>query len=588
MSHKDWLKEWTPHESRNFITEFALLHCQKGGAQGKHIADCIISGDFLSVCNYDLDSETATAYEYANCRQAIGFFAKASFVDLGCDRRAVAESGFWESERECELTNEIFRGFASGNFSMLPDVSAITHRAIRKIALVLGDLPKFEEMHFHFGPGATTLTKKRFANAAEKLSAGISCSEDLLPYAPRILEELPHVANLHSSGVKSLGEDSIYESQLVNVVLTNDRLDFVPKNAKTDRGITVGGSLNTMVQLALGEHMRNRMLAFGIDLSDQSKNQKLAKEGSLSGCYATLDLKAASDTISTEVVFSLLPIDWALALDVSRSAKVDYKGRTHRLEKFSSMGNGFTFPLESLIFWALSSSASEDGFASVYGDDIIVRTSDVPAVKNVLHVYGFTLNMSKSYWSGPFRESCGADFIRGFPVRPFYQKDLVSQSSLFRLHNYYVRNGNSDFALKVKAFIEESLILYGPDGYGDGHLLGDWLPQRHKRCDSHGYGGVTFFTYKHAARFDYRSVHKSESVIPLYEIYRKPRIKPSRHRPLPFVGLFGLSRFTESRVGFEPIPERVSPVTNLPVKVHTFTGTEGYKKVRIYTFAIND
>lgn len=591
MAH--WTKPSTRDESIHFIKRLALSHAVEGGKQGERITDYIVSGDLLSVCDFSVDYETASTHESRHCRQAIAFIAKCCFIDLGKDRRAVATNTFWESERLCKETNDIFRMRAQGSFTFEPWVDSVIHRAQRKIARVLGDVPKFSELNYRFGPGATTLTKKSRANNSEKLGVGISCSEDLLPYAHRILEEMPHLAEFHSSsGVYSRLSDRA-ECSLVDLVVTNDRLNFVPKNAKTDRCITVAPSLNLMVQLALGDYMSARLRAFGVDLKDQSRNQKLAFEGSLSGNYATLDLKSASDTISTEIVYELLPIDWALALDVCRSSKVEHEGKTIQLEKFSSMGNGFTFPLESLIFWALSSSAADDDFASVYGDDIIVTTGSVERVMRILQVFGFQLNKEKSFWTGPFRESCGADFIRGIDIRPYYQKELISGAELFRLHNYYVRHLDDERAEFILNFIHPSLRIYGPDGFGDGHLLGDWIPRPHKRAKTHGYGGVLFDTFKHKGNVDERTLRPGDRLLPVYSTYvsesslGEPVLSEdfSQRTLGSLTGFLGRQRKFQTYIASEPIPERVSPVNGVSYKTLTFPGVSGYKRVSIYTFS---
>jgi hypothetical protein len=96
------------------------------------------------------------------------------------------------------------------------------------------------------------------------------------------------------------------------------------------------------------------------------------------------------------------------------------------------MGNGYTFELETLIFWALCATAIEDAGRIpstgvnlfVYGDDIIVPTEAVRNVVAVLRFMGFSLNEAKSFWEGSFRESCGGDFLNGEWVRPFYLKEI--------------------------------------------------------------------------------------------------------------------------------------------------------------------
>jgi hypothetical protein len=104
---------------------------------------------------------------------------------------------------------------------------------------------------------------------------------------------------------------------------------------------------------------------------------------------------------------------------------------------YATMGNATTFPVETLVFWALAHAVrlSSDGIGytnslfpewedrkavSVFGDDCIVPTHLAPAYIEACEVVGFEINEAKSFYSsGPgFRESCGGDFLRGENVRP--------------------------------------------------------------------------------------------------------------------------------------------------------------------------
>jgi hypothetical protein len=643
-----WIAESSPNESLDIIRELALAHAFLGGRQGFIIAYFIECGDYLSICEFELDYDTLTTAEAANCRQALAFFQKCDYIVLpGVDPREVAKSKFMEAEAACQSTNEIFRKRRAGLFNFEPWVDSAIRRAQSKIARVLGRLPHVRDLKLRFGPGATTLTKKKNASVVEKLQAGVSCSESLVPYASALLAEMPQLSRLHNtlppdpyenlllerdalvedlalqlSGgsedpapqwvVKALEESiasldrEIEMRSLVDVVercpvlITHGVVEFVPKNAKTHRSIVKEPSLNTMIQLALGDYMAKRLSTFGIDIRNQEINKSLAKEGSLTGELGTLDLSSASDTISTEIVFELLPWEWAFMLNSCRSEKVLLDGDVIDLQKFSSMGNGYTFPLETLIFWALASSAAEDGFASVYGDDIIVGTHSVNRVMRLLEVCGFTINRKKSYWTGSFRESCGGDFLSGIDIRPYYHKNVVTGMELFKMHNFYVRHHNPEMAAKVLAHIHPCLRIYGPDGYGDGHLIGDWTPRRTKRQRDHGYGGVLFDTFKLGDRKDFRPERRGDEALPTYSIYTREDGDPVlpeaddaslsaeqfaiavRRRNL-FVGKVPAGLSQAKTLG-DPIPERVSPVNGAVYKLPSLPGVDGYRRVSIYTF----
>jgi len=101
-------------------------------------------------------------------------------------------------------------------------------------------------------------------------------------------------------------------------------------------------------------------------------------------------------------------------------------GEEHVNEMFSSMGNGFTFELESLLFWAIVKTTcyltGTRGIVSVYGDDIICPTEASNDVQWALEFFGFQVNTEKSFSTGPFRESCGGHYYDGFDITPFYVK----------------------------------------------------------------------------------------------------------------------------------------------------------------------
>jgi hypothetical protein len=130
----------------------------------------------------------------------------------------------------------------------------------------------------------------------------------------------------------------------------------------------------------------------------------------------------------------LLPARWYEELNALRSPSTLVDGHWHVLEKFSSMGNGYTFELETLIFSALISASLEECGRSgrlgedffVFGDDLIIPDDTSRAVVAMLNYCGFSLNQEKSF-SGPvgFRESCGGDFFEGADVRPFYLKEHI-------------------------------------------------------------------------------------------------------------------------------------------------------------------
>ncbi len=236
-------------------------------------------------------------------------------------------------------------------------------------------------------------------------------------------------------------------------IVTSSRLSFVPKNDEISRCICIEPTLNVFYQLGFGRILEDRLYErFGISLSDQPfKNRALARLGSITDGLATLDLSSASDSISCAMLQYILPRNFYRFLDRYRSTHVDVKGvGTERLDMISTMGNGYTFPLQTIIFASVvaacmtfrgiplkSSRASE--LWSVFGDDIICPALCAQDVVNTLTFLGFTVNSNKSFVKGPFRESCGSDFFNGSDIRGVYVKTLKTPEARYSAINLLAR-----------------------------------------------------------------------------------------------------------------------------------------------------
>lgn len=589
-----WDQEMSTEESNDILMELALCHCRRisDTSLRLYLYLLIEREEYGELGGMSLDY---TRYSPQDCKEAAqisAYYSKRVDIDLGIDRERVAYDKFVASERLCAETNEIFKLWCAGKFQFPSDVEAVLFSAQRKIAACLGDVPNLGALKGRFGPGATTQVKRRTASARHKLSQELACSEKFLPLLNEAWDELPFWWSLHE---RPISEDTVG----VTIQIHDGKLHFVPKNAKTDRSIVVEPSLNSFFQLGIGGYIARRLRARGVDITDQTVNQKLARQGSIDGGIATLDLTNASDTVARELVAHLLPPDWYSLLDSLRTETVEYKGCRIKLHKFSSMGNGFTFPLETLIFWALAKTATEltgGGTTSVYGDDLIVPTDAVVLLSRVLNACGFTLNEGKSYWSGPFRESCGKDYHSGILIRPVYVKDRLLGADLFRLHNFFVREGDNEIASAILRNIPTQLQLWGPDGYGDGHLLcgnggrvlADVL-KPYKR--DLGWSGFIFDTFTWCSRKSFIP-QPGDYVFPSYSVYvsDEPR---GVDRTTELVVKLGQRLATEIfgrecvRRCFSRLESLKSDETPYSRKTRAFgvvlPGTRGYKRVRIYT-----
>jgi hypothetical protein len=111
------------------------------------------------------------------------------------------------------------------------------------------------------------------------------------------------------------------------------------------------------------------------------------------------------------------------------------------------MGNGATFPVETLVFYCLLKAIGEltgvKGTYSVYGDDLIYPSGLHRYVTAIFPQFHFRLNLDKTFVSYPFRESCGSDFYRGQDVRPYFAKGQEEVLTRVRYESwlYKVYNG---------------------------------------------------------------------------------------------------------------------------------------------------
>lgn len=525
--------------------------------------------DLYGIVHYDFDYSELPVLDAIILRQYHALFSKLEHLDLGINKEERAYLAFLGSEMRCRETNRIFGLRQEGKFYFHPSVEEQLLVAQRKISEILGDVPELSAIKPHFGPGANTRIKKQNASIPAKLSWYLACSEPMVNYLPEVVHALPRLFPFENGMVQC------------QVDVDPGNLQFVPKNAKTYRSIVVEPPLAGLFQLGLGEYMFNRLHCSGIDLRDQTLNQRMAQRGSLTGDLATLDLSSASDSVAYELVAFLLPHEWFWMLRKFRSSSVRYKGHCYKMEKFSSMGNGFTFPLESLIFYALAYAVAGKRDVSVYGDDIIVPSDKAQELVKLLQLCGFVINTGKSFIEGPFRESCGADYLKGINIRPIYQDTLFSCADAFRWHNE-LRGGMfdnvSDYLLTL---IPDHVRLYGPKGYGDGHLVSETWGKPHKR--DLGWSGYTFETWTTTTRLDMK-FRPGDFLFPAYSIYaRESTVEPKITKPTPYIApwmLRLLKRNPWDYVGREataPLPKRRGRVLG------TFPGAGMVKRIKIYT-----
>jgi len=390
-------------------------------------------------------------------------FTEAEVPDL--DPRAAALKKFNASEHRCRRVNQRWKA-KRGRFDPRAQLWVYARQYIER---VIGETPDFDSIFSmsDITSGASLGVHGNRTNLARKLLASSwSCTPTARPYVIPLLWHNSQVRDLILPGQIVCYDRSQFSAEVKQRIeyVDNNKVDFVPKTAKTHRAIAIEPFLNGYVQNGVDNFMRDRLKnRVGIDLSDQSYNRHLAREGSLGNGpkWATLDLSAASDSIAIEFVREVLPPDWYQFLNDIRSRCYSIDGEVKTYHKFCSMGNGFCFPLESLIFAALSYATLAymnypDPYAfSVYGDDIIIGQEAALLLKEVLSVAGFTLNTEKSFIVGPFRESCGADWYLGTDVRPVtLKKPMTDLRHVISFHNSTLRSEwCEDFFIEVRQYL---------------------------------------------------------------------------------------------------------------------------------------
>lgn len=209
------------------------------------------------------------------------------------------------------------------------------------------------------------------------------------------------------------------------MVVCGNKLSFVPKKFNSLRTMQIEPVVNEFLQLGTGSVIADRLFRHaGIDLTTQNvANAGLARWASKHGLLATIDWSDASGRIWVNLIRRLVPPAWFEWLMAVRSPVTTYAGKEIPLQMMGTMGNGFTFPLQTLVFYcllrALARTHNLSEFVSVFGDDCIVDEALMPYVKEFAEQVGFKLNADKSFEFGAFRESCGMDAYRGVGCRPF-------------------------------------------------------------------------------------------------------------------------------------------------------------------------
>lgn len=372
-------------------------------------------------------------------------------------------------------TNEAMARYSDFSLPAGKDVNSnILQMTKNFIWEVLGDPPSQEEIFewTRLSTGSSIGVPFWDTGAERKFSYPISATHE----AARLWRNYKHYDPEFGHAVFKLNElVGISRGELS--IVDGSRACTVPKTNDIDRMIAVEPVLNMFFQQGLLSLMDDRLSQFGLSMTDDpEKHRALAYEGSITNSLATIDFSSMSDRVSLGVAKSLLPRGWFVALESLRSEVMSIKGQNLKLEMISTMGNATTFPLETLVLWALATccvqyrrerdSRNRASYlcipdmrkrywesVSVFGDDCILPSDCTSLFLNCSVQLGFQPNLDKSFFRDEyFRESCGGDFYHGRDVRPFFLGALPQTNRKVTLEAYLYKTINRVIQSYIKYF----------------------------------------------------------------------------------------------------------------------------------------
>lgn len=374
------------------------------------------------VCTSRVVPSRVISYERAFL-QAKALFSKADDLPEipGLEEEAIT-SFFGCEAKNKHTNNRILRREVS---------SPLLYRMSVLLSEILGE---FSELiwaqYFRFGPGVSSTCRGSRSTILHKLYSHIECTPEALPLVRRGFEHF----------FQRYHHNAEYTAVPSNLFLT------VEKSYKERRGICISRHGNIPAQLALGYYMKEKLKPF-INIDYQADYHKKLVRSQWSS-IATIDLRKASQMIARRLPGEVFPPDWYEVMDTLRErSTVLPDGTVNYNEHFSAMGNGFTFEMETMLFYVAAKAAMQNAGVSwkvltVFGDDIIVDKQHARIVIDALIDLGFEINESKTFIDGPFKESCGTDTLYGHNVRPEFirhNKGISSNEVFYKLSNSILR-----------------------------------------------------------------------------------------------------------------------------------------------------
>lgn len=413
---------------KQLVKVFVALCDEAGTPLSEKLSRAARCGDWNTVVNTKVDPRSYdNPASFYKDWVVSNFLRKGRMTVEGIDTTAAAQEKFWDCERENHRTNlRLFR--FSENFGLEPGDQRILdflQGVKRRMGTILGPLPR-DLSDGRFGPGATFDKRGKEATLLHKLASVPTTTSECSILLPLIEQ---------SAWMRAVTEDR--QLSLRPEVVRGNRFTAVRKTALTDRGICIEASLNVYAQLALGSHISRRLKqTVGlVKEKSQERHRFLAWKASVLNELFTMDLSDASELQCYQLVKACVPDDWFDVLCATRSAFTRVGDKWVKLEKFSSMGNGWTFELMTTLLLSIILTLAEEldvdvevgKDVSVYGDDIIAPKALAAPLRVVLTFLGYKINERKTFVDEQFKESCGGDFFRGHDVTPYYVETLPTE-----------------------------------------------------------------------------------------------------------------------------------------------------------------
>jgi len=414
---------------------------------------------------------------------------------------------FLSTEERNELLNKRFCSdvFDRRHPDFDPKIVSLIYKAKERITKVLGPRPNMQRViaGSWFGPGSTMESVKDKVDAAYKVyqipyKISFALSEELETLYKliwqnrqwrRALLEHRDLANYRKENaaeyrkVRSSREAFDFYSAVIFTDGGESSMVSIFKNETESRLIFKSDSIAVALQRGTGKEIARLSERVGLKKEMQERYHKeLIRHAS--GLIGTTDLSSASDSVFLVLVRLLLPSKWYHWLTALRSETVLLPdGSEHTLQGYAGMGNATVFELETLIFWAIADSScviedtipQRDWFTplcvSVYGDDIIASESNTPRIIDALQLFGFVINMKKTYYgSDAVRESCGAFSALTEPFPVFNIKELNTVPDVVSAQNRLFAISEKYHEMPSLSGFARSLALQ----------LSDWLRKRWK------------------------------------------------------------------------------------------------------------